>query len=236
MSGVGLVGAASGIGVVVSAALAEFVSPLAASDSRSLLLGGISALVVGGPAWWLSWKPLARTDAAEIAYPGRRVYLIAVFGVSAVVALVALLVVGFRVFEFGLDANTGESLIDRVRGPLGLLVAAALVFGYHFAVWRHDRAIIAAAGLGSERRIGRVFLVAAGDVAALERAIADATRASVTVWQRAVAEPAAEPGSQSDAPLRCLRLSSPALDGVAGRRVLVIAGPGDRVEVVPLAD
>ena len=235
MSGVGLIGAASGIGVVVSSALAEFVSPLASSDSRALLLGGISALVVAGPAWWLSWKPLARIDAAEIAYPGRRVYLIAVFGVSAVVALIALLVVGFRVFEFGLDANTGESLIDRVRGPLGLLVAAALVFGYHFAVWRHDRAIIAAEGLGSERRIGRVILVAAGDVATLERAIADATRASVTVWQRAAADPAPEPGSQSDAPVDAGAVVA-ALDGITGRRVLVVAGPGNRVEVVPLAD
>jgi len=234
MSGVGLIAAASGIGVVVSAALAEFVSPLAASDSRSLLLGGISALVVGGTAWWFSWKPLAGTDPAEIAFPGRRVYLIAVFGLSAVVALVALLVVGFRVFEFGLDANTGGSLVDRVRGPLGVLVAAGLVFGYHFTVWRHDRAIMAAAGLSSERRIGRVFLVAAGDVATLERAIADATRASVTVWQRA-AEPAAEhrtvPHTAPD-PAAVVA----ALDGVAGRRVLVIAGPGDRVEIVPLAD
>lgn len=231
MSGVGLIAAASGIGVVVSAALAALVSPLAASDSRSLLLGGISALVVGGPAWWLSWKPVARTEPAEIAYPGRRVYLIAVFGVSAVVALVALLVVGFRVFEFGLDANTGESLIDRVRGPLGVLVAAALVFGYHFTVWRHDRVIIAAEGLSSERRIGRVFLVAAGEVGTLERAIADATRASVTVWQRAVAEPGAEPGTGPDA-----AAVAAALEGVTGRRVLVLVGPADRVEVVPLAD
>lgn len=234
MSGVGLIASASGIGVVVSAALAAFVSPLAASDSRSLLLGGISALIVGGTAWWLSWKPLARTDPDEIAFPGRRVYLIAVFGLSAVVALVALLVVGFRVFEFGLDANTGDSLIDRVRGPLGVLVAAALVFGYHFTVWRHDRAIIAAAGLSSERRIGRVFLVTTGDVATLERAIADATRASVTVWRRA-AEPAAEPGAETGASPAPAAVVT-ALDGVVGRRVLVIAGPGDRVEVVPLAD
>ena len=121
-----------------------------------------------------------------------------------------------------------------MRGPLGLLVAAALVFGYHFAVWRHDRAIIAARGLGSERRIGRVFLVTAGDVATLERAIADATRASVTVWQRA-AEPAAEPGAEPGASPDPAAVVA-ALDGVTGRRVLVIAGPGDRVEVVPLAD
>lgn len=233
MSGVGLIAAASGIGVVVSAALAEFVSPLAASDSRSLLLGGISALVVGGTAWWLGWKPLARTDPAEIAYSGRRVYLIAVFGVSAVVALVALLVVGFRVFEFGLDANTGGSLVDRVRGPLGVLVAAALVFGYHFAVWRHDRSVIAAEGLAPEHRIGRVILVTADEATALEQAIREATGASVTVWRREEAG-AEAPGRVTAGP--DADAVAGALEGVSGKRVLVLAGPGARIEVLPLAD
>ena len=103
MSGIGLAAAASGIGVIVNAILATTVSPLAASDERSLLLGGISALVVGGPVWWLSWKPTRHLEPAEIAQTSRRVYLIAVFGISAVVALIALLVVGYRLFEFWLD-------------------------------------------------------------------------------------------------------------------------------------
>ncbi|GAA4380023.1 hypothetical protein GCM10023152_27960 [Agromyces bauzanensis] len=235
MSAVGLAAAASGIGVVLNATLAALVGPLAASDTRTLLLGGISALVVGGPVWWLSWKPTRRVEPTEIAYTGRRVYLIAVFGVSAVVALIALLVVGFRLFEYFLDPVSGASLIDRVRAPLGLLVATALVFGYHFAVWRHDRAVIAAHGLAPERRIGRVILVAAGDAEALERAVRDATGASVTVWQRAVTEPGAlteaAPAALSDA-----AAVVGALEGVSAKRVLVIAGPGDRVEVVPLAE
>ncbi|WP_448811595.1 DUF5671 domain-containing protein [Agromyces bauzanensis] len=227
MSAVGLSAAASGIGVVLNATLAALASPLAASDTRALLLGGISALVVGGPTWWLSWKPTRHVEPSEIATTARRVYLVAVFGLSAVVALVALLVIGFRLFEFGLDATTGMSLLDRVRAPLGLLVATALVFGYHFAVWRHDRAVIAAEGLSHERRIGRVILVIAGDAEALERAIGDATGASVTVWQRVVAEPGAVPDAAAVAG---------ALEGVTGKRVVVLAGPGDRIEVVPLAD
>ncbi|WP_248305510.1 DUF5671 domain-containing protein [Agromyces sp. H66] len=235
MSAVGLAAAASGIGVVLNATLAALVSPLAASDTRALLLGGISALVVGGPVWWLNWKPTRRPGPAEIAYVGRRVYLVAVFGVSAVVALVALLVVGFRLFEFFLVEASGASLIDRVRAPLGLLVATALVFGYHFAVWRHDRSVIAAEGLVPERRIGRVVLVTAGDAEVLERAVRDATGASVTVWRRAVPEPGVlaevAPDALSDA-----AAVVGALEGVSGKRVLVLAGPGAAVEVVPLAD
>ena len=91
-----------------------------------LLLGGISSLLVGGPVWWLAWKPRNQPQAAEAIPPGRRVYLIAFFGVSAVVALITLLVIGYRVFEFLLGDVTGGSLLDRIRAPFGLLVAAAL--------------------------------------------------------------------------------------------------------------
>ena len=226
MSGLGLVAAASGIGVIINATLATIVSPIAASDTRSLLLGGISALVVGGPVWWLHWKPARQVEATEIGSTGRRVYLIAVFGVSAVVALITLLVVGYLLFEFGLDPTTTASLVDRVRAPLGLLVATGLVFGYHFALWRRDRSVIAAEGLAPSRRIGRVILVTSGDAVALEKAIADATGASVAVWRSLD-----EPGAGADA-----AALAGALEGVTGKRVLVLAGPGDRVEVVRLAD
>jgi hypothetical protein len=222
-----LVAAASGLGVIVNATLATLVSALAASDTRTLLLGGISALIVGGPVWWLEWKPTRQVESTEIGGTGRRVYLIAVFGISAVVALIALLVVGYRLFEFGLDPATGGSLIDRVRAPLGVLIATALVFGYHFAVWRRDRSVIVAQGLAPARRIGRVILVTAGDAATLKTAIEGATGASVTLWQRS--------GDETDAVPDAAAVVG-ALAGVTGRRALVLAGPGDRVEVVRLAD
>ncbi|HKH08604.1 MAG TPA: DUF5671 domain-containing protein [Agromyces sp.] len=227
MSGVGLVAVASGIGIVVNSTLAVLASPIAASDDRSLLLGGISALVVGGPVWWLSWKPTRPVASTEIGQPGRRVYLVAVFGVSAVVALIALLMVGFRCFEFFLEPVAFTSLIERVRAPFGVLLATALVFGYHFAVWRHDRSVIATEGLAPPHRISRVILVTAGDSSAFEQAIRAATGASITVWRR--------PGEGSGAVPDAAALAN-ALEGVTGKRVLMLAGPGDRVEVVPLAD
>lgn len=227
MSAVGLVGVASGVGIVVNVTLAALVSPLAAADDRSLLLGGISALVVGGPVWWLSWKPTRHVASTEIGRPGRRVYLVAVFGISAVVAIVTLLAIGPQLFEFALDPTTGASLIDRIRVPLGLLVATGLVFGYHFAVWRRDRSVIVAEGLAPAQRIGRVILVTAGDSSELEQAITTTTGASITVWRSAGDRPAAIPDAAALAR---------AFDGVTGKRVLVLAGPDDRVEVVPLAD
>ncbi|MDR7080987.1 hypothetical protein J2X01_000256 [Arthrobacter ginsengisoli] len=231
-SGVALVAAASGIGVIVNAALALAVTPFVGTGPRTLLLGGISSLLVGGPVWWLTWKPLDRTSAVT-AGPGvsgtwqgaRRVYLIVVFGLSAVVAVVTLLVIGFRIFEFFLADVSGGSLVESIRAPLGLLVATGLVAGYHFAVWRRERAVPAAEAPARKRTIGHVVLVTGTDPAPLHRVIEEATGAGVTVWRRADggAGPAADAG----------RLARE-LEGVVAARVLVTVGPDGRIDVIPL--
>ncbi len=219
-AGVGLVGAASGVGVIVNALLASFSSPLAGDDARSLLLGAVAALAVGAPVWWWAWRP--RNIAAEAGPTARRVYLIAVFGVSAVVAIVALLVVGYRVFELVLGAD-GGNLIERVRAPFGLLVATAVVAAYHFAVWRRDRA---SAPASRTRTFERVILVAGGDTTAAAQAVRAATGASVTTWTRDDSERA------PDAEAVIAALDS--FGGGAAPRVLVLASDDGRLEVVPL--
>lgn len=246
-SAVALAASASGVGVVVNALLAAAVSPLAGSSTRTLLLGGLSSLVVGSPVWWLAWKPGHQPATAAAIPPGRRVYLVAFFGVSAVVALVTLLVIGYRLFEFLLGDVSGGSLLDRIRAPFGLLVAAGLVAGYHFALWRHDRALLAAAGPSRRRVLESVTLVSgypvdAVDPAALARGIADAAGgAKVTTWLRA--DDGGTGLSPSSGPLPsvtpgvedAIRQVSAALDGIAAQHVLVLAGPGARMEVIALA-
>ncbi|MFC4396623.1 MULTISPECIES: DUF5671 domain-containing protein [Micrococcaceae] len=240
-SAVALAAAASGIGVVVNALLAAAVSPLAGGATRTLLLGGISSLAVGAPVWWLAWKPRHQPRSADEIPPGRRVYLVAFFGVSAVVALITLLVIGYRLFEYLLGEVTGGSVLDRIRAPLGLLVAAGLVAGYHFALWRRDRTLLAAAAPAHKRVIERVTLVSgyrpdALDPEALARGIADATGAKVTTWLRADDGGAGLPPSSELSPAAgdVLRQVVAALQATAGQQVLVIAGPGTRLEVVPL--
>ncbi|MCI4659939.1 DUF5671 domain-containing protein [Cryobacterium zhongshanensis] len=236
LSGIGLVSAASGLGVVVNSLLAALAEPLAGASPRALLLGGISAMIVGGPLWWLAWRPLAPVDPGSISATARRVYLILIFGISAVVALVTLLVIGYRIFEFGLGDVTGGSLLERVRAPLGLLVATGLAAGDHFAVWRHDRAVSAATP-GRRHTIGRVILVTGAPPEPLRRAIAEATGASVTVWARAESDTEAADAGTGVAPAGPSAADlAAALDGVTGKRVLVVTGPGSRVTVVPLRD
>ncbi|UZX03332.1 hypothetical protein F8G81_12475 [Arthrobacter sp. CDRTa11] len=253
-AGVALAAAASGIGVVVNAALALAVAALAGDGSRSLLLGGVSSLVVGGPIWWLAWKPAKQHEPGAAHPPGRRVYLVAFFGISAVVALVALLVVGYRLFEFFLGDVSGGSVVDRIRGPLGLLVAAGLVAGYHYSLWRHEHSeseAVPQAEAGAEAgaadltdktekrpSIGHVTLVSGSHSEALSRAIATATGAQVTVWRRAdgVSHPRAIPqqvGHQPPAPSgpgesdeesALAARVTQALEGTVARHVLLVIG------------
>ena len=241
-SAVALAAAASGVGVIVNAMLAAAVSPLAGGAARTLLLGGISSLVVGGPVWWLAWKPTGQPRTADAIPPGRRVYLIAFFGVSAVVALIALLVIGYRLFEFLLGEVSGGSLIDRIRAPLGLLVAAGLVAGYHFALWRHDRTLLGAAPPARRRTIDQVTLVTADSPDApgpdlIAQGIAEVTGgAKVTTWLRIdgrTGAPAAA-GTPPAVEETIVQLEK-ALDSITARHVLVVLGPGTRMEVIPLA-
>lgn len=238
LSGVGVAAAATGIGVVINATLAAISPALAGSDPRTLVLGGVSTFVVGAPLWWVVWRPTRGAVPAAAASTGRRVYLIAVFGISAIVALITLLVMGFRVFEFVLGDVSGAGVIDRIRAPLGLLVATVLVAGYHFAIWRRDRAALAAAGgTHAARTIGRIYLVASDGATAdqLSAAIREATGAGVTVWRRAGVD-AHSPQSAAPAVAPTIVRVLAALDGVRADRALVIVGIGEQIQVIPLAE
>ncbi|GAA3735860.1 hypothetical protein GCM10022239_09890 [Leifsonia bigeumensis] len=221
-SGVALATAATGVGVTVNALLASFSPSLVGADQRPLLIGGISALLVGGALWWASWRPGSASSAARISTPGRRVYLVVIFGLSALVALITLLVIGYQLFSFALDGASGGSLLERTRQALGLLVATVLVAAYHFVLWRGDRA--AMPSVESRRTIEKVTLVSSPASDLLVTAIHEATGARVTVLRRADAV-AGEPDAAA---------LVAALDGIEARHVLVVAGAEGRTEVVRL--
>ena len=233
VAGVGMAATASGIGVIINALLATLGTSIAGSDPRTLLLGGLSAFLVGGVVWWFTWRPADPVSDAEQRDPSRRVYLVAVFGISAVVALVALLIVGYGVFVFALDSTSGTSLIEQVRAPLGLLIATVLVAGYHFSVWRRDRAAVALATPVSARTIGEVILVTDAAPGPQRQLIEQLTGAVVTTWMRAGTP--GEPSVEASPGLTTEHLTE-ALSGVTAARVLVITGSDGAVQLVPLAD
>ncbi len=226
VSGIALIGAASGFGVVVNALLATLTPRILDDDPRTLLLGGLSALIVGLPVWWFAWRPARAASADDAADRARRVYLVTIFGASAVVAIVTLLLIGFRLFEFALGDVAGAGLIERIRAPFGLLSATAVVFGYHFAVWRRDRALARPEPAASE--IGRVIVVAAAEAEALRRGIRSATGAVVSVLH------AADDGETAELRDDDLDAVLTALSGITAPGVLVLRGEGG-IRTVPLS-
>lgn len=232
-SGLTLAIAASGFGVTVNALLASLATPLADAGSRPLLLGGLSALIVGGVSWWVFWRP---GSTQQEPAGGRRIYLVVIFGVSAFVALITLLVIGYQLFVFALVTTAGGGLLDSIRQALGLLTATALVAIYHFALWRRNRP--AASEHREVASIGQIVLVTRGGTtdagsAALEAAVRKATGARVTVWHRDESDAA---GSPDDAPSADTagQQAGPdpliaALEGVTAARVLVIDGEEPQV-------
>lgn len=139
ISGGSLAIGASGLGMVINALLAGLVSDYATAGSTSVLRYGLGLLVIGGAAWVYFFRPQRASDPAN-----RRIYLVLFFGVSAVVALISLLVIAYRVFEFLLVTTGSGSLLDLIRAPFGWLIATAAVAAYHFALWRSDRERLAA--------------------------------------------------------------------------------------------
>lgn len=230
ISGAALIGAASGLGVVVNALLAGLDTTLLSDDPRTLLLGGLSALIVGAATWWPTWRPAHVVTVEESGDIGRRVYLVVVFGASAVVALVTLLLIGFRLFEAllgsGGDAGVEGGLIERIRAPLGLLSATVLVFVYHFIVWRRDRAL--APPVSRTPRVERVVLVAGRGSEPLAQHIREKTGARVTLWEAADDR---TPGGEADGEAIVQQLQS-----LTAPRALVVAGAGLAPRVIPLSD
>jgi hypothetical protein len=225
-AGIALVAAATGIGVIVNALLAALAPPLAAdTDPRTLVLAGISSALVGAPVWWLAWRPLTALRPERRRTTGRSVYLVVVFGVSAVVALVTLLVIGYRLFDRVLGGDAG--LLESIRAPLGLLVATVLVAGYHYSVWRGDRAASAAEPApppAAAPPITELVVIMGAGGSALAAHLREHTGARVEYWQRSgvsTSVPSAEQVTDT-------------LAGITGDRVVLLIGTDGSVAVLPV--
>ena len=124
---------------------------------------------------------------------------------------------------------------------LGLLVAAAVVAGYHLALWRHDRTLLAAVAPARRRTIDRVTLVTTNapespDPDSLAQGIAKVTGgAKVDIWLRADGDPGAPAtASGPSASEETILHVEKALDGITAQHVLVVLGPESQMDVVPL--
>ncbi|MCO5294576.1 MAG: DUF5671 domain-containing protein [Homoserinimonas sp.] len=223
-AGVALIAFASGFGVTINALLSAISEPLVATDIRPLLLAGLSALVAGGALWWVAWRPSARVAATDDQ--GRRIYLIVVFGLSALTALITLLVIGYQLFAFLLDEGSGESFLERSRQAIGVLLATLLVAIYHFVLWRRERSTAPAV---AHSVAARLVTLVAGSADAAE-AVSKSTGVKVRLLRRTTpAEGELEPDALGAA-------AASAVSAAESAQLLIIAREKGKLEVIPLDD
>ncbi|GAA1969123.1 hypothetical protein GCM10009817_06370 [Terrabacter lapilli] len=167
LAGVGLVAAAVGVMMLVvaglEALLAASVSPAEEADALGTVVAAATLLVVGAPVWWLFWRRVSTAVEAdpvgERRSRTRRAYVFLLFGIAALAAVVALLTGVVTVLQDVFASLLGAQTLYAVRYPIGVLVTAALVAGYHWTVLRADRAVLA----GEEHGPRYVLLVGPPD-------------------------------------------------------------------------
>ena len=229
VAGVGLIATVGGAAAVI-AALIQALAPatvLYPSD-RSELVAAVTVLLVGAPLWWRHWTGIQRIrgarPSAEVASPTRRIYLIALFGLGGVVALVSLLVLVYRGLEQILGPGIGAGTVLAIRWPLAMVTTVGLTAAYHRIVRRTDLAEMPEPETGREpspETVRSVTLVARDS-----RHVAEAVGEQPAVRFRYL--------ERSDGHGRPLALEEvmEILDNRPEPHLLIVSGP-DGIETVP---
>lgn len=186
ISGVGLLATAAGVAVIL-VALFEGVAGsgglVVSGGAINTLLGAFTLLAVGVPVWWSTWKRIryavVADPDAEAGSPSRRVYLFLLFGVGGVVAVVSLIVVVFIFIEDAIEGALSAETLRSARYGLALLLATAVVAGYHWTVYRDDRRRVSHVRRGPRY----VLLIGAPDTE-VGPALAHRTGGRVDTWAR----------------------------------------------------
>ncbi|HJR92954.1 MAG TPA: DUF5671 domain-containing protein [Acidimicrobiia bacterium] len=188
MAAIGLLSAAGGMATVLVAVVEALTGSgaieVGSASAINTLLAAITLLAVGAPLWWVFWTRIQRAVAAdppeEAGSTTRRIYLLLLFGVGGVVAVIALLVGVFVLIEDLLEGRFGSETWRSMRFALALLVTTGAIAAYHWAVYGQDREAVPA-----QDRLGPRHILLIGDADdEMARSLARATRSRVELWPR----------------------------------------------------
>lgn len=202
---VGLVTLAVAVTSSVAALLGALASSGALAGDGAIagqdVIRAVTLIAVGGPVWARYWRRAQRHAAsqAELRSTPRRLYLLVLFGVAAVVALVSTLSLLVVLFEDIARGELGRGTVDDLSVPVGLVLSTVVVAAYHATVFRRDRRLT----LPTEptRRVREVLVIGGGaGTAAQAEALADQLRQELGLSVRLLdAVPAVEaPGADTE--------------------------------------
>lgn len=150
MAAIGLIAATAGVVMVLVTVIEAIVGTpdaLVGRSAQNTLLAALVLLAVGGPVWWWYWRMAQRSRAGdpsgELSSISRRTYLLVLFGVAGIAAVIALITLAYLVLQDALGDGVDEQTLARVRYALGILVATSLIAGYHWTVFHKDRQVLA---------------------------------------------------------------------------------------------
>ena len=187
MSGIGLVAAATGLTMLIVAAIEALTGTetiILGVSAVNTLLAAATVLAVSVPVWWFYWHRIqaaaTATPLEEHASPTRRVYLFGLFGVGGVAAVVSLLVGVYLLFEDVVQGSFGSETVRSMRFAIGILLTTGAIAAYHWAVYQGERVQVPSAAAHGPRY---VLLVGPAD-AEIARAVAHSTGGRVQAWNR----------------------------------------------------
>ena len=226
LSGLGLATTTVGVTTVVVALIAAITpEPIAGSGPSEIdvLLAAVTALLIGAPIWWLTWSSIQNAAKAdpetELASPTRNLYLLLLFGLGGIIALVSLVAVMVTAFGAVLDGTFGGTTIYDMRVGVALLITVGLVAAYHWSIWRSDREQLPDSK-ATKTALRDVVLLAPEGVDATR--VGEATGASLRVMRRL-----------DDVEVDIDRVIE-AINASEDDRIIVLTGADGAVQVIPV--
>ena len=145
ISGIALIAASGGVTMILVSIIESLfdTSQLTGPSSVNSLIAAITLIAVGGPVWWLRWsstqKKVVADPKQEQGSIVRRVYLLLLFGVVGVTAVIVLIstayLLFYDLFQGGINTNT----VNKIRFPLAIFLTAAVISQYHWSIYRLEK-------------------------------------------------------------------------------------------------
>lgn len=146
VAGVSLIAASLGILTIIVAAI-ESITPSdisSGNEGANSLILAVTLLLVGAPIWWFFWNRIEREvlkSNEDLASPTRRIFLLMLFGVSGVAAVISLISGIFLLFDDVLNSGLGMNTLRDTRFVIGILITNAAISGYHWAIYRSEKEV-----------------------------------------------------------------------------------------------
>ena len=183
ISGISLIAAAAGM-MMIFVAIIESVTPGevgSTTSSTNTLMVAITLLIVGAPIWYFFWSRIEShlvADGEEISSPTRRIFLLMLFGVASVAAVISVLTAVFLFLDDFLNNELGQETLRQMRFAIAILVSNAAIGWYHWNIYRDERKV----NVRKARKDKFVVLVGPRDES-LARAIQLQFGGHVQMWQ-----------------------------------------------------